>query len=208
MESEGRNPASHLKNALEYIQNPDKTEECVLVGGINCLPDTAFEQMEETKNIFHKTGKRQGGYYVIPNFAIGAFISYHTNNEYVDRQTIPVNSTSVITSDQQHSIFQLPFGAAFRYNFAPEGQFQPYVGAQLGASYSEMSTYMNVLKVYDRNWGFYVAPEIGMTVYFTPQKQIGVHMAAYYNYATNKGDVLSYHIDGLNNWGIRLGLAF
>ena len=68
MESEGRNLASHLKNALEYIQNPDKTEECVLVGGINCLPDTAFEQMEETKNIFHKTGKRQG-YHVIISFS-------------------------------------------------------------------------------------------------------------------------------------------
>jgi len=67
-ESEGRNLASHLKNALEYIQNPDKTEECVLVGGINCLPDTAFEQMEETKNIFHKTGKRQG-YHVIISFS-------------------------------------------------------------------------------------------------------------------------------------------
>ncbi len=68
MESEGRNPASHLKNALEYIQNPDKTEECILVGGINCLPDTVFEQMEETKNIFHKTGKRQG-YHVIISFS-------------------------------------------------------------------------------------------------------------------------------------------
>lgn len=67
-ESDGRNPASHLKNALEYIQNPDKTEECVLVGGINCLPDTAFEQIEETKNIFHKTGKRQE-YHVIISFS-------------------------------------------------------------------------------------------------------------------------------------------
>ena len=53
---------------MEYIQNPDKTEECILVGGINCLPDTAFEQMEETKNIFHKTGKRQG-YHVIISFS-------------------------------------------------------------------------------------------------------------------------------------------
>ena len=68
MESESRNPATHLKNALEYIQNPDKIEECVLVCGINCLPDTAFEQMEETKNIFHKTGKRQG-YHVTISFS-------------------------------------------------------------------------------------------------------------------------------------------
>ena len=67
-ESKGRNPASHLENALNYIQNPDKTEECVLVGSINCLPDTAFEQMAETKNIFHKTGNRQG-YHVIISFS-------------------------------------------------------------------------------------------------------------------------------------------
>ena len=67
-ESKGRNPASHLENALRYIQNPDKTEECVLVGSINCLPDTAFEQMVETKNIFHKTGNRQG-YHVIISFS-------------------------------------------------------------------------------------------------------------------------------------------
>lgn len=150
----------------------------------------------------------EAGYYVCPNFAVGAFISYHTNNKYIDRQTIPVGSTAVITSDQQHSIFQLPFGAAFRYNFAPEGQFEPYVGTQLGASYSEMSTYMNILKLYDRNWGFYVAPEVGMNIYFTPEKKFGVHVAAYYNYATNKGKVLSYSVDGLNNWGIRLGVAF
>ena len=67
-ESKGRNPASHLENALQYIQNPDKTEKCVLVGSINCLPDTAFEQMVETKNIFHKTGNRQG-YHVIISFS-------------------------------------------------------------------------------------------------------------------------------------------
>ena len=68
-ESKGRNPASHLENALNYIQNPDKTEECVLVGGINCLPDTAFEQMVETKNIFYKSGNRQG-YHVIISFSL------------------------------------------------------------------------------------------------------------------------------------------
>ena len=51
-ESDGRNPASHLKNALEYIQNPDKTEECVLVGSINCLPDTAFERWRRRRIYF------------------------------------------------------------------------------------------------------------------------------------------------------------
>lgn len=64
------NPAAHLKNALSYIQNPEKTEENVLVGSINCLPDTAFEQMMDTKVTFGRTNKRQG-YHIIISFAPG-----------------------------------------------------------------------------------------------------------------------------------------
>lgn len=64
------NPAAHLKNALSYIQNPEKTEENVLVGSINCLPDTAFEQMMDTKVTFGKKNKRQG-YHIIISFAPG-----------------------------------------------------------------------------------------------------------------------------------------
>ena len=64
------NPAKYLKQALNYIQKPDKTEERVLVGSINCLTETAFEQMIETKQIFGKTDKRQG-YYIIISFPPG-----------------------------------------------------------------------------------------------------------------------------------------
>lgn len=64
------NPAVHLKNALAYIQNPEKTGENVLVGSINCLPETAFDQMMDTKVTFGKTDKRQG-YHIIIAFAPG-----------------------------------------------------------------------------------------------------------------------------------------
>ena len=60
-----RNPAQHLQNALEYIQNPDKTEKLFLVGSVNCLPKTAFEQMLDTKKLFQKTNKRQGYHIVL-----------------------------------------------------------------------------------------------------------------------------------------------
>lgn len=125
-ESKGRNPASHLENALQYIQNPDKTEECVLVGSINCLPDTAFEQMVETKNIFHKTGNRQGYHviisfspeekvsaeqamYVLEHFAkdvLGddyeAVFSVHTDREHMHGHLI-WNSVSVTTGKKYNS---------------------------------------------------------------------------------------------------------
>lgn len=60
-----RNPAQHLQNALEYIQNPDKTEKLFLVGSVNCLPETAFDQMTDTKKLFQKTNKRQGYHIVL-----------------------------------------------------------------------------------------------------------------------------------------------
>lgn len=61
------NPARHLEQALDYIQNPEKTNGKVLVGSINCLPETAFEQMMDTKMTFGKMDKRQG-YHIIISF--------------------------------------------------------------------------------------------------------------------------------------------
>lgn len=61
------NPARHLEQALDYIQNPEKTNGNVLVGSVNCLPETAFEQMMDTKMTFGKMDKRQG-YHIIISF--------------------------------------------------------------------------------------------------------------------------------------------
>lgn len=69
-EADNRNPGAHLEHAITYIQNPDKTNEQILVGCINCLPETAFSQMMDTKQMFGKTGKRQG-YHIVISFPPG-----------------------------------------------------------------------------------------------------------------------------------------
>ena len=69
-EADDRNPGAHLDHAITYIQNPNKTNERVLVGSINCLPDTAFSQMMDTKQMFGKMGKRQG-YHIVISFPPG-----------------------------------------------------------------------------------------------------------------------------------------
>ena len=61
----------------------------------------------------------EAGYYVIPNFSVGAFISYHTNNKYIDRQTLPVSSTSAITLISSILSFSCLLVQLFRYNVAP-----------------------------------------------------------------------------------------
>lgn len=148
------------------------------------------------------------GYYLTPNIGVGAFVSYHTNRKYIDKQTIGLSSNTDVTTDQQHSIFQLPFGLSARYSFTPGNRIQPYFGVRLGTEYSKVSTYMNVFQLTQKKWGFYVSPEIGTNVYVDPQNRYAVHLAAYYSYSTNKSAVLGYDIDGINNLGFRIGLAF
>lgn len=55
----------HLKQSLEYIMNPEKTQDGRLIGGLNCQPDSAFEQMKETKRNFGKIDKRQGYHLIL-----------------------------------------------------------------------------------------------------------------------------------------------
>lgn len=75
----------HLKRSLEYIMNSEKTQDGRLIGGLNCQPDSAFEQMKETKRNFGKIDKRQG-YHLILSFKEGE-VSPDTAFEITERFT-------------------------------------------------------------------------------------------------------------------------
>lgn len=150
----------------------------------------------------------EGGYYFPCNIGLGLFLAYHTNNKYIPRQTFPVGETSAVTTDQQHSVYQLPFGVTGRYRFMPGSIFEPYVAMKLGPNYARLSSDFYVLEAYEKTWGFYMSPELGVNIRPFSQTRIGLHVAAYYSYATNKGTVLRYKTDPLNNFGFRIGLCF
>ena len=148
----------------------------------------------------------EGGYYVTTDIAVGGFINFHTNNEYIPRRTINLSPTLSMNSDQQHQMFTLPFGALVKYRFI-EADFQPYVALKLGACYSEFNNYYYIFMKEQKRWGFYMSPEVGFNWYPWPNG-LGFHMAIYYSYATNSCDIMSYTQHSLNNVGFRLGIAF
>lgn len=150
----------------------------------------------------------EGGYFVTPEIAVGPFISYHTNLQKIPRQTLDLGNGAALTTNQKHSVFQLPFGVTGRYNWLKGSIFQPYAGLKLGACYSELSTYYYIVKQYTDTWGFYLSPEIGVSIFPVPSYRLGFHVALYYSYATNNGDVLTYSVNNLNNFGIRVGVSF
>ena len=152
----------------------------------------------------------EGGYYVTPTVAIGPFVSYQTNLEKIDRRTLDLGDGSALTTNQKHALFQLPFGITGRYACRRylDSVVQPYVGLKLGASYAEISSYYYVIKQYERSWGFFLSPEIGMSIFPRAARRFGFHVALYYSYATNDANVLTYSVNNLNNFGLRAGISF
>lgn len=150
----------------------------------------------------------EGAYDVTPNFSVGAFVSFHTNHRYVGRQTLHLSPTESLTTDQQRSAFQVPFGIAGAYTFCNGSHVRPYVGVKLGTMFARNTTYFGTGGLYDKSWGFYASPEIGLKIYPNREKNWGFHVAAYYSYATNRTETLTGDIDGQGNVGFRLGILF
>lgn len=48
----------NLEAVINYVKNGDKTENGILVSGLNCLPENAYSEMVLTKKAFHKEDRR------------------------------------------------------------------------------------------------------------------------------------------------------
>ena len=46
-----------LRNVIDYARNADKTEKEYFVTGINCDPDSAYEEMQDAKKFYKKQDK-------------------------------------------------------------------------------------------------------------------------------------------------------
>ena len=126
----------HLEHSINYILQPKKLGEANLVGGINCLPEKAYRQMKATKQMFGKTGGRQGYHFVISlkpgegtpeimydiamRFAEEAFageyeavVAVHTDREHLHAHII-INSVNMVTGYK----FQCRDGD-WKYKFQP-----------------------------------------------------------------------------------------
>lgn len=65
---------TRLDTIIKYIMNGEKTEKMMYVSGINCNPDTAIQQMQDTKKRFNKEG---------------GIISYHLIESFEGKEVSP-----------------------------------------------------------------------------------------------------------------------
>lgn len=81
------NRTTNLNGLIEYVMNGDKTDEMKYVSGVNCLPETAYEEMMSTKNRFNKGKEKIISYHLIQSFAEGEVtpeVAHELGLEYVN----------------------------------------------------------------------------------------------------------------------------
>ena len=59
-----------LQQAIDYVLNGDKTDDCILTAHFNCDPGREYRQMMQTKRETHRTDGRQC-YHIIQSFRPG-----------------------------------------------------------------------------------------------------------------------------------------
>ena len=81
------NRTTDLKGLIDYVMNGDKTDEMKYVSGVNCLPETAYEEMISTKNRFNKGKEQIIGYHLIQSFKeeeVTPEVAHELGLEYVN----------------------------------------------------------------------------------------------------------------------------
>ena len=79
--------AVSLQDALDYAANRDKTEQSCFESSYTCTLETAFADMRQTKERWHKTGGVQG-YHLVQSFAAGEVspeLAHQIAKELADR---------------------------------------------------------------------------------------------------------------------------
>ena len=79
--------AVSLQDALDYAANRDKTEQSCLESSYACTLETAFADMRQTKEQWHKSGGVQG-YHLVQSFAAGEVtpeLAHQIAKELADR---------------------------------------------------------------------------------------------------------------------------
>ena len=79
--------AVSLQDALDYAANRDKTEQSCFESSYACTLETAFADMHQTKERWHKLGGVQG-YHLVQSFAVGEVtpeLAHQIAKELTDR---------------------------------------------------------------------------------------------------------------------------
>ena len=95
-----------------------------------------------------------------------------------------------VTGTQVRYLNALPIMVTGHYQFGDPGGARPYAGVGLGTVHSLQRTEVGLFTISNNNWHFGFYPEVG--VYIPVSFDMGINVAAKYNYALGTSDSIDY----------------
>ena len=101
-----------------------------------------------------------------------------------------------VTGTQVRYVNTLPIMLTGHYHLGEPGGARPYLGAGIGTVHSLQRVDVGLFTVQNNNWHFGFYPEVG--VYIPVSFDMGINLAAKYNYAIATSDSFDYSYLSLN----------
>ena len=160
--------------------------------------------MGDTKDYISKASFRgialDGRWFVDNNVTVGGSLGWNVFYEKTNKATLIVDNLT-LTGTQFKYINAVPmyFNAAYYLN---EGSYvRPYFAANIGTIFTAQRTDMGLYSLYDKEWKFAVAPEVGVTI--QTYNSLNVMFNVRYNYGLE-----TKYINPLSYLGVNIGILW
>lgn len=145
-------------------------------------------------------------YFVTENIAVGADLSYNNYHRKIGQEIYRPNENMAVNAAQYRYTQVFPLKAQVKYFFNPDSFIKGYAGLGIGALSAGQHIVIQDIDVWDNNWGFLVAPEIGVLIPFGADSPFGANLTAGYNFSTNKSAIGNTSSDNRQSFYFNVGM--
>lgn len=145
-------------------------------------------------------------YFLTPEIAVGVDLSYNNYHQKIGRKIYRPNENMAINAAQFRYTQAFPIKAQVKYFFSQNRYIKGYAGLGIGALSAGQHIVVQDLGDWDNNWGFLVAPEVGMLIPFGEDSPFGANITAGYNLSTNKSTLGDIEIKNRQSLYFNVGL--
>jgi outer membrane protein len=145
-------------------------------------------------------------YFVTDNVAVGMDLSYNNYHQKIGKQIYRPNENMAINAAQYRYTQAFPLKAQVKYFFSQNRFLKGYAGLGIGALSAGQHIVVQDLDSWDNNWGFLVAPEIGVLIPFGADSPFGANLTAGYNFSTNNASLGNVSSDNRQSFYFNVGM--
>lgn len=145
-------------------------------------------------------------YFLTDNVAVGMDLSYNNYHKNIGKEIYRPNENMAINAAQYRYTQVFPLKAQVKYFFNPYSLVKGYAGLGIGALSAGQHIVVQDLDSWDNNWGFLVAPEVGVLIPFGENSPFGANITAGYNFSTNKSSICNTSSNNRQSFYFNVGM--